>query len=41
MYSKKKDEIMSGLEEKLSKITEKFVGVGGVVGSQHAKCLLK
>jgi len=40
-YSKRKDEIMEGLEEKLSEISEVFVKSGTFYGSQHIKNHLK
>jgi len=41
LYSKRKDEIMSGLKEKLSEITEEFIGAGGFFDSRHVEFLLK
>jgi len=41
LYSKRKDEIMSGLEEKLSEITEEFIGAGGYFDTRHVEFLLK
>ena len=41
LYSKRKNEIMSGLKEKLSEITEEFVGAGAFFDSRHAEFLLK
>jgi hypothetical protein len=40
-YSKRKDEIIEGLEEKLSEISEEFVEAGTFYGSQYIKNLLK
>lgn len=41
LYSKRKDEIMSGLKEKLSEITEEFIGAGGFFDTRHVEFLLK
>ena len=40
-YSKKKDEIIEGLKEKLSEISEVFVKTNTFYGSQHIRYLLK
>jgi len=40
-YSKRKDEIMEGLGEKLSEISEVFVKTNTFYGSQHIRYLLK
>ena len=40
-YSKRKDEIIEGLEEKLSEISEVFVKTNTFYGSQHIRYLLK
>lgn len=41
LYSKRKNEIMSGLKEKPSEITEKFVGNRDFFDSRHAEFILK
>ena len=41
LHSKRKDEIIEGLEEKLNEISEEFVKTNTFYGSQHIRYLLK
>ena len=41
LHSKRKEEIIEGLEEKLSEISEEFVKTNTFYGSQHIRYLLK